>query len=158
MLLRCYPDQVKEIVKLFSILPIEYEHFIFGVLWMCNSKESKRELENFKKETEALNELINQEPFDLLTRRVSSPEHLDMIWAEFMVTGKKEYVTKVIESLGLDGIIGGLAGWSLISMGYQHTRILEICREEVKTISISLKPLLIDVINISEEKIKAKNN
>jgi len=66
------------------------------------------------------------------------PWVLDLLWGNFMATGKKAPVVRIISALAwLDVkgdtnrlLVAGAARWSLTSNAVQHNRVLDICQEE----------------------------
>lgn len=153
-ILQLYPAQLPNVLSTISSLPEKHKQLMLKVLWMCNSIESQEALKSLGEKEQ---KLIGQTPPDLLAMRIMSPANIDMLWSAFHVTGKKEYVARIIQSLDLGGMTGYSARWSLGSMGYQHTRVIEICREEFSAVSATLKPLLEEVIRVAEKKLRTKS-
>jgi hypothetical protein len=83
------------------------------------------------------------------------PGTLDDSWASFFATGDAKYVREVIEVLPWVQVrgdvnrmlTGGAAQWSLASNAHQHTRVLAILEEELKTAKEPTKALLREVID-----------
>jgi hypothetical protein len=85
----------------------------------------------------AINQLLEfTTPLHVLHLPLDRPEVLDMQWAYFMATGKREPVERVISvvsgTLQRDDVarmmIGYAAKWSLAANAGAHPKVLEVCR------------------------------
>jgi hypothetical protein len=84
---------------------------------------------------------------------VSEAGDLDFLWTEFMVTGSKEAVIKIIESLDQDSsssesfLLACAADWSLNNNCREHKKVLEICEEELLRVNDPIKRILEAVLD-----------
>ncbi len=92
------------------------------------------------------------------------PWVLDALWGNFMATGNKEPVIRIITVLPWIDVkgdinrltIGGAANWSLTSNAFQHKRVLEICESELEKQSEVITVKLAQVIeNAKAERKKS---
>ena len=82
---------------------------------------------------------------------------LDALWGNFMATGNKAPVQRIMTTLpwiDVKGdvnrlLIGGAARWSLTSNAVQHQRVLQFCEEEVsaqpKDVAAKLREVIANV-------------
>lgn len=94
------------------------------------------------------------------------PWVLDALWGEFMATGEKTPVQRIISVLTWSDIkgdinrlmVGGSARWSLTSNAIQHKKVLEICEETVATQNADVATKLGEVINTAKKELQAPKN
>jgi hypothetical protein len=94
------------------------------------------------------------------------PWVLDALWGKFMATGESTPVERIITTLpwiDIKGdtnrlLIGGSARWSLTSNAVQHKRVLEICKEVVKTQSGEVAEKLGEVIEYATKELQTQHN
>lgn len=86
---------------------------------------------------------------------------LDALWGNFMATGSKTPVVRIMTTLpwvDVKGdinrlLVGGAARWSLTSNAAQHQRVLEFCEAEVRTQPKEIAEKLREVIaNAKKER------
>ncbi|MFA7235574.1 MAG: hypothetical protein WC058_01805 [Phycisphaeraceae bacterium] len=85
------------------------------------------------------------------------PWVLDVLWGNFMATGQKTPVVRIMAALpwmDINGdtkrlLVGGAARWSLLSNAAQHPRVLAFCEAEAATqpeeIAAKLREIIADV-------------
>ena len=91
---------------------------------------------------------------------------LDALWGNFMATGNKVPVVRIMSTLPWSDVkgdvnrllIGGAARWSLTSNAVQHQRVLEICEEEVKSQPTEVADKLRDVIENAKQELDSRHN
>jgi len=91
-------------------------------------------------------------------------EAFDLIWAEFLATGKPEPVLKLINSLNWKVADDdpykyadlAVLVWSLSANAEQHSRVKHICEQELKKRWGISKKRLYEALNTSSGEIKAK--
>jgi tetratricopeptide (TPR) repeat protein len=85
----------------------------------------------------------------------SDPDHLDLLWAEFFVTGNPKAVVYIINAACSDesdpdagrfDLTSGAAKWSLNSNAKQHEKVLSICESELKKRKLSRSRFLLSMI------------
>ncbi|MFM9956635.1 MAG: hypothetical protein ACKVZJ_01050 [Phycisphaerales bacterium] len=110
-----------------------------------------------------IQEFIDMPPADLLGELPRSTRALDMMWSSFNASGDERYVHQVINAMaheksevGSDVMFAMAAGWSLQSNAWQHSKVLEICREKVKTAEGIVLQRLKDAIQGAEERLKSE--
>lgn len=94
------------------------------------------------------------------------PWVLDALWGEFMATGEKTPVQRIISTLPWSEVkgdvnrlmIGGSARWSLTSNAIQHKRVFEICEEAVKNQNSDVATKLGEVINGAKKELQSQND
>ncbi len=107
------------------------------------------------KDTNLLHYIQNLKPLHLLELEIKKPVTIDMLWASFMATGKKEYVEKIIgilarEEKGVSNILLiGSAKWSLSSNIQQHEKVFDICKN-FKTKDKNIKKRLKEILQHSK--------
>ena len=153
------PEAVKEIEQRLPELEVDIRVFVNSALVRCDSAECER--------VRGFAFAGKEEPL--------SVSALDDYWAAFTATGDKVHVDKVISALPLIEVrgdvdrlmIGGAAKWSLSSNAYQHSRVLEICKDSMLDASEPLKGILKAIISDAElelekapslEPLKEKSN
>ncbi len=109
-----------------------------------------------------IDELLAEKPPDIVSAAVPDASCLDMLWANYLATGDKRYVQRVIAALPRSdaakpdtqtesdfevALSGGLAAWSLGSNAQQHPAVLKICREELATAPAALRAVLQSVVD-----------
>ncbi len=133
--------------------------FLLNVLWLADTRRSRKLIDesrlNWKSEAcqEILERMDKTLPDDILSTPVKDPARLDMLWATFIATGDSAPVKKIISTIqlsttghGMDIALGGAAKWSLTSNAYQHQRVYDICKEELKHAQAETRILLQEVI------------
>jgi hypothetical protein len=124
------------------------EEPIFGVvvlgLWYADLPDSKKQaysiLDQHPKLKDQYKFLYQGSP--MAVDRIpleQGPWVLDLLWGNFMATGDKAPVVRIISALGWIDVKGdtnrllvaGAAKWSLTSNAVQHRRVMEILQEEL---------------------------
>lgn len=91
---------------------------------------------------------------------------LDALWGNFMATGNKTPVQRIMTTLPwIDAkgdinrlLIGGAARWSLTSNAVQHQRVMQFCEEDVSTQSKEVAAKLREVIANAKKEQKRGSN
>lgn len=122
----------------FSNLKGNALEMLLFALKQANTKNSnilyKKVLNNMNNKT-FLEYIKSVKPLNILDKEIKEPSQIDVLWASFMASGKKEYVEKIIILLKLpeEGVnnllLLGSAKWSLLSNAQQHEKVLKICQE-----------------------------
>lgn len=139
------PTKVDQIVAELNELDDDsYLVVILGV-WYASIPDSKDRvyamLEGRPKLKEKLRLFYKGEAPDIVEIPLEQgPWVLDALWGNFMATGDKEPVVRIMQALPWldlkDGniklnVIAGAARWSLTSNAIQHKRVMEICEQEL---------------------------
>jgi len=132
---------VEDVAAKLPSLPAEQQAFVREALRRCG--------------TPACAQLIGKSPPSAVNPQGVDPGTLDDSWASFFATGDAKYVREIIEVLAwselrgdVDRLLtGGAARWSLASNAYQHSRVLAICEEAVRTAVDPTKRLLQEIID-----------
>ncbi len=90
---------------------------------------------------------------------------LDTLWGNFMATGDKTPVVRIMSALpwfdvkGDVGrlVIGGAARWSLTSNAVQHKRVLQICETEIGNQPKEVAEKLREVIGNAKKELRKMN-
>lgn len=72
---------------------------------------------------EALPVLATQKVPDLLAATPTSPDQLDMLWAQFFATGNRACVVRLLEAAGGDGLVAATARWSVTGNARNHPAV-----------------------------------
>lgn len=138
--------------------------FIFS-LWYTNGEHSNSKLKDFKqlkineKDVENIDSLLKTRPIDIFNDPISDPTHLDMCWADYFATGRKQGVLKIIS--GLENInsqdytkkvIASSARWSLRNNAYMHETVYEIITEQIENGAPNNAAQLISILKEVDEK------
>ena len=91
---------------------------------------------------------------------------LDSLWGNFMATGSKTPVVRIMSALpwiDVKGdvnrlLIGGAAGWSLTSNAVQHPSVMKFCEEEVKPQPTEVAEKLREVIDNAKKELENRHN
>lgn len=113
-------------------------------LWYANIPDSKERVYTMLEGRPALKELLNflyeGSPMSITDIPLKQGAWvLDALWGNFMATGSKEPVVRVMQTLPwLDVrgdvnrlVVGGAAQWSLTSNAIQHKKVMAICEDEL---------------------------
>lgn len=85
---------------------------------------------------------------------------LDVLWGNFMATGKKDPVERIMAALpwvDVKGdvnrlLIGGAARWSLTSNAVQHNRVFEFCEIATKTQAKEVALKLLEIVDAARKE------
>ncbi len=113
-------------------------------LWYANLSESKERVYAMLEERPTLKEQFNLlyqgSPMGITDIPLEQGAWvLDALWGNFMATGGKEPVVRIMQALPWMDVrgdvnrllVGGAAQWSLISNSIQHKKVMAICEDEV---------------------------
>ena len=104
-------DILENYKNLFESGTHEQRLFMLKVLRFCGNQDvknfliSKLDNEEFANESEQINNILEEDipiDFNPLTDSIETAGDLDFLWVEFMVTGNKEAVIKIINTLAYD--------------------------------------------------------
>lgn len=143
--LKSSPEAVKIVESRLPNLSVDLQVFVKEALRRCDSTACER---------------ARGTPF-IATEDPLSVSALDDYWGAFNASGAKQPVVAVIEALPLVEVrgdvdqllIGGAAKWSLTSNAFQHSRVLEYCREYLKDAGDPIKEILTEVISDAEAEL-----
>ena len=90
---------------------------------------------------------------------------LDSLWGNFMATGSKTPVVRIMSTLpwiDVKGdvnrlLVGGAARWSLTSNAVQHQRVMKFCEEEVKTQPTDFSHKFREVIDNAKKVLESRH-
>lgn len=107
-------------------------------------------------------DFLRMEAADLLGEIPRTTRALDMMWSAFNGSGDERYVDQVIDAMkhetsqdGSDVMFAAAAGYSLLSNAWQHSKVLEVCRQRVKTAQEPIKKRLEEIVQMTEERLKS---
>ncbi|MFA7096092.1 MAG: hypothetical protein WC383_06360 [Gammaproteobacteria bacterium] len=88
------------------------------------------------------------------------PWVLDALWGNFMATGRREPVERIMAALPwfevkgdlIKLLVGGAARWSLTSNAIQHDRVFEFCEKAAETQPEEVALELRKIVDIAREK------
>jgi hypothetical protein len=149
------------------------DNFIYGfgyTLWLIHTDHSIKLLDEFLKPDRMevyqgeFKKLNKQKFTDLWSDRITSPEHLDLLWADFFATGNERSIKKIISNLSeLDSkdpyelATAGSAQWSLTSNAISHDKVLQICKAEQQSADQEFRAPLNEIVTRAEnERAKKK--
>lgn len=128
-------------------------------LWYANLPDSKKRVYAFLEDHPGLKQqfgyLYKGSPMPVEEIPLErGPWVLDALWGNFMATGNKAPVQRIMTTLpwiDVKGdvnrlLIGGAARWSLTSNAKQHERVMQFCEEDVRTQSKEVSAKLREVI------------
>ncbi len=167
------PDRVADWVDQLSALNDSHFQIVIFALWHGNLPESQARVYELLDSRPNLKEKLTL-PYQSLPIPVEEiPLEqgawvLDALWGNFMVTGNKTPVIRMMTTLpwidkkegtitrhDIDRLlIGSAARWSLISNATQHPRVLEICETEVENQPEEVANKLREVIAEAKEKLE----
>lgn len=156
------PSVIPKYEALFKKTSHKGRLFILQILQVCGNEQVEKFLKEREKDwaflgekraiSEALKTGIPIE-FDALTIPIHEGCDLDYLWWDFMVTGKKELVLRIIETLKdyesrnqNTFVIARVAEWSLDSFCRNHNRVMEICKAQIPKLKGIVKEKLEEVV------------
>ena len=168
------PNIVENYMSFFESGTHEQRGFILRILELCGNENTKYFFETnlrmgrFSQEqpyiTQALEEGFHLK-FDPTVEQIRNASDLDFLWTEFMITGSKEVVKRIVSILhrakngeGPEITIGSAAKWSLAANCRIHERVLDTCWKELSKSNTQTKKMLQRIIDEVEiYKILKKN-
>lgn len=163
------PKQVAGWVKTFGSLKGAHRGVVVRALWHSGLPDSqklayamldadptlKKSFASFYKRTSTP---IEKVPIQL------GPWVLDALWGNFLATGKKAPVARIMTALPwIDAdrdisrmLIGHSAAWSLTSNAVQHPKVMTFCEEEVKTQPEDVAKKLSSVITKAKKRVEER--
>jgi hypothetical protein len=140
------PQQVSAWVDRLSALKESHLGVVVLGLWYANLPDSQQRvyalLEQHPTLKQKFSYLYKESPTSMENIPLEQgPWVLDALWGNFMATGSKTPVVRVMSTLPWIDVkgditrltVGGAARWSLTSNAVQHPRILDFCETEVAT-------------------------
>lgn len=160
------PDRVGEWVEMLNSVKEEHLGAVVLGLWYANLPESQALAYTMLDKHPSLNSefAFLREGSPMSVEEIpleQGPWVLDALWGNFLATGKKEPVERIMAALPWIDIkgninklmIGGAARWSLISNAVQHDRVFEFCQTSIATQPQDVIPKLREVLdNASKER------
>lgn len=141
-----------------SLDDTSYSVVVLG-LWYANLPESKERvyamLEKRPSLKEQFNFLYQGSPMGITDIPLEQGAWvLDSLWGNFMATGSKEPVIRIMQALpwlDVKGdvnrlLVGGAARWSLTSNAIQHKKVMAICEDEASKQSLEIQEKLRAVV------------
>ncbi|MDT3778607.1 hypothetical protein PJI16_13655 [Nitrospira sp. MA-1] len=136
-------NQVTQWMETFKTLPDSKYRVMVLSLWYANFTNSKTRVHGILQKrqtlTDDLNILFENNPMSVTEIPLEKGAWvLDSLWGNFMATGNKEPVARIIEALPWFDVkgdwnrlmIGRAAAWSLTSNAIQHKKVIDICELE----------------------------
>lgn len=140
------PEQVSAWVDRLSALKTSHLGVVVLGLWYADLPDSKQRayalLEQHPTLKQKFGYLYQESPTPIENIPLErGPWVLDALWGNFMATGSKTPVVRIMSALPwIDGkgnttrlVVSGAARWSLTSNAVQHPRILHFCELEVRS-------------------------
>lgn len=165
------PEQVPGWVNKLSDLNESHFSVVVLGLWYADLPDSQKRvyelLEKNPKLKEELSYLYKGAPMPIDKIPLEQGSWvLDALWGNFMATGNKKPVVRIMSALpwiDVKGdvnrlLIGGAARWSLTSNAVQHQRIMEFCEEEVKNQPPEVAEKLREVIESAKAELESGHN
>ena len=138
------PDQLSSWLDELSSLPEPHLGIVLIGLWYAelpNSGERVHStLENYPSLAEQYEFIAHGDPIGVTEIPLEQgPWVLDVLWGNFMATGDKQPIIRIMAALPWENVegdvnrlmVGGAANWSLSSNARQHEKVRQICEEEV---------------------------
>ena len=165
------PEQVPGWVNRLSSLDESHFGVVVLGLWYADLPNSQKRVYEILEKLPQL-----KEEFSFLSEGTPMPIEkipleqgpwvLDALWGNFMATGNKTPVVRIMSTLpwiDVKGdmnrlLVGGAARWSLTSNAVQHQLILEYCEEEVKTQPTEVADKLREVIDAAKKELESRHN
>jgi hypothetical protein len=154
---------IDDYIAIFEDGTYEQRCYMLKVLQVCGNQkvidffQTGLKQNKFTREKERIDYALQQGipiGFNPLTNPVREGGDLDFLWMEFMATGEKEPVLKVIETLkDYDShdrslfIIARVAEWSLDSFCKQHEKVMRICKDQIPRLEGIVRERLETVVN-----------
>ena len=165
------PEQVPGWVSRLTSLNKSHFGVVVLGLWYADLPDSQKRVYAILEKHPKL-----KEEFSFLSKGTSMPIEkipleqgpwvLDALWGNFMATGDKTPVIRIMSTLpwiDVKGdmsrlLVGGAARWSLTSNAVQHNRIMEFCEEEVKTQPTEVADKLREIIETAKKELESGPN
>ena len=168
---RSNPEQVPGWVERLSNLSEPHFGVVVLGLWYADLPESQKRvyelLERHRQLKEELAFLYKGAPMPIEKIPLEQgPWVLDALWGDFMATGNRAPVVRIMSTLpwiDVKGdvnrlLVGAAARWSLTSNAVQHKRIMEFCEEEVKAQPAEVAGKLREVIESAKKELEDGHN
>lgn len=165
------PDKVDSWINQFSSFKEQHLKVIVLGLWYADLPESRKTvyalLDKHPNLKDSLSYLYEGAPITVEQIPLAQGAWvLDALWGNFMATGDKTPVERIITALpwiDVKGninqlIVGGAARWSLQSNAVQHKRVLDICEEVAKSSDSDVAVKLDEIIKNAKNETKEKEN
>ena len=162
------PKSATALAEQLSSLPeVDQPMLVLGI-WYSTYPEAKSLLErlarSMPKQKEMIDHLLANGRIGLLDLPLEQgPWVLDAMWGNFMATGDRAPVLRIISILPWINVrgdvprlsIGGSARWSLILNAIQHKPVMAICKKELLSQQKEVGDVLREVIAEAEKDIRA---
>jgi hypothetical protein len=166
MLLAQNPDRTADWAEALQAIPAQNKSTVWHAMAEANTDEAVIALEAVKRADDSLSAtvdgILRAPPRDIINAPFDTPNRLTELWAAYFVSGDPVYVKRIIQALEwaapdedneMRALIGGGAYWSLARNCFAHTRVLAICREELKTSDGAIQRGLQAVLNEAESQL-----
>jgi len=140
-------------------------------LWYANLPESQRLTYEILDKHPKLNEQFaflrkgSPMPIDKIPLK-NGPWVLDALWGNFMATGRKKPIERIMAALpwvDVKGdtsrlLVGGAAQWSLTSNAVQHDLVFKFCEAAIKTQPKDIALKLQEVLEVARKERQQRHN
>lgn len=165
------PKQISEWVEKLGSLKEKHLGVVILGLWYANLPAAQKLVYEILEKHPTLKQeysyLYKGTPMSIVQIPLEQgPWVLDALWGNFMATGSKEPVKRIMSTLpwvDVKGdinrmLVGGTARWSLTSNAVQHQRILDFCEIEVSTQPTEVAEKLREVIANAKKELEVRHN
>lgn len=169
MLLAQNPERTAEWAEALDAIPEQNKSTVWSAMAAANTDEAVMALDAIKRADQdkapTVDYYMQSPPRDIVSEPFNNPNRLTELWAAYFVSGDPIYVRRVIQALEwavpeeddeMKVLIGGGAYWSLARNCFAHTRVLAICREELKTSDGRVQRSLEAVLDEAEKRLKTE--
>ncbi|WNM58287.1 hypothetical protein [Candidatus Nitrospira allomarina] len=164
-------SQVTQWMESSNTLPDSKYRVLVLSLWYANLTNSKTRVHGILQKRQALmddfNIFFESNPISVTEIPLEKgPWVLDSLWGNFMATGKKEPVARIIEALPWFNVkgdwnrlmIGKAAAWSLTSNAIQHKKVIDICEIERINQTQDIADKLDKIVTTARKKLLTKTS
>lgn len=163
------PATASDTVRRMATMPENDQPVVIFGLWYSGHPDTRKLLAQAAKEMPSQRQAVEQLLSSTAPRLTEIPLEqgawvLDMLWGNFIATGDEAPILRIISALPWSQrrgdpqrmVVGGAARWSLAANAGLHPRVLEICRQQVRTQPREVAVILADVIRNAEAELKQK--
>ncbi len=165
------PTKVDGWIDRLSSLKEEHLGVVILGLWYANLQESQRLTYRILDKHPKLNNQFaflrkgSPIPIDKIPLE-NGPWVLDALWGNFMATGRKKPIERIMEALpwvDIKGdiqrlLIGGAAQWSLTSNAIQHDLVFKFCEAAIKTKPKDIALKLQKILEVARKERQQRQN
>jgi hypothetical protein len=163
------PSTAADTVKRMARLPENDQPIVVFGLWYSGHPDTKQLLAAVGRDMPSQRQAVEQLLSSTAPRLTEIPLKqgawvLDALWGNFIATGDEAPILRIISALPWSQrrgdaqrmVVGGAARWSLTANAGLHPRVLEICRQQLRTQPKEVAVVLADVIRNAETELKQK--